>query len=135
MITASDAAATARRSPIGWWATAFTFFLLAAIDDAVAYVVLFAGAALVGVGEAIYAPTADALAAALAPPHLRGRYAALHQMAWGVSEIITPTVVAVALAGGRYAVWLILGGLAVAVVAAYRAVERAADGRDGVAGA
>jgi MFS family permease len=116
------------------WAIAFLFFLVAPIDTSLAYVVLFAGALLVGVGEAIYAPTADALPAALAPPHLRGRYAALHQMAWGVSEMITPALVAVALASGAYTLWLILAALAIAAVAAYRALERLAGDRDGVAG-
>jgi len=67
--------------------------------------------------------------------HLRCRYAALHQMAWGVSEAITPALVAVALASGDYTLWLILAALALATVIAYRALEHAAGTRDGIAGA
>jgi MFS family permease len=119
---------------IGLWALAFIFFMVAPIDDTLAYVVLFTGSFLVGVGEAIYAPTADALPAALAPAHLRGRYAALHQMAWGVSEMITPALVAVALATGDYILWLILALLALGAVLGYRALERLAGTRDGMAG-
>jgi MFS family permease len=116
------------------WVVAFVLFFLAPIDASLAYVVLFTGALLVGVGEAIYAPTADALPAALAPPHLRGRYGALHQMAWGVSETITPALVSVTLASGSYTLWAVLAVLAVAATGSYRALEHRAGERDGVAG-
>jgi MFS family permease len=116
------------------WALAFAFFLIAPLDATIAYVVLVVGTVLVGVGEAIYAPTADALSAALAPVHLRGRYAALHQMAWGVSETVTPALVAFALASRDHTLWLILGALAILTALAYRALERAAGTRDGLAG-
>ena len=119
---------------IGLWGVAFALFLLAPLDAALAYVVLFAGVALIGVGEAVYAPTADALATALAPPHLRGRYAALHQLAWGVSESVAPLLVAITLATGNYTLWLILAALAAVTAAAYRVLERAAGARDGRAG-
>jgi len=120
---------------VSLWALAFAFFLVSPLNTTLAYLVLFTGTFLIGVGEAIYAPTADALPAALAPAHLRGRYAALHQMAWGVSETITPVLVGVALATGGYTLWLILAALAIAAAGAYRALERAAGTRDGVAGA
>src|SRR6266511_790952 len=120
---------------VSLWALAFAFFLVSPLNTTLAYLVLFTGTFLIGVGEAIYASTADALTAALAPAHLRGRYAALHQMAWGVSETITPVLVGVALATGGYTLWLILAALAIAAAGAYRALERAAGTRDGVAGA
>jgi MFS family permease len=116
------------------WALAFAFFFVSPLDATLAYAVLFAGTFLVGVGEAIYAPTADALPAALAPTHLRGRYAAVHQMAWGVSETIVPALVALALASGDYTLWLVLAALALVTALAYRALEHAGT-RDGVAGA
>jgi len=120
---------------ISLWTVAFLFFLVAPISASFAYVVLFSGAFLVGVGEAIYAPTADALPAALAPLHLRGRYAALHQMAWGVSETVAPALVAVALASSAYTLWATLAALAIATTLAYRTLEQPAGERDGVAGA
>jgi MFS family permease len=117
------------------WAIGCGLFLLAPLDTAIAYGALFAGAFLLGLGEAFYAPTADALPAALAPVELRGRYAALHQMAWGISEAIAPTLGAVTLAAGNAILWLTLAAIAAASALAYRLLERAAAGRDGIAGA
>jgi MFS family permease len=117
------------------WALALGLFLLATAGGPIAYTVLIAGAGLLGLGEAYYAPTADALPAALAPPALRGRYAALHQMAWGISETVAPTFVAVALSAGGATVWAALATLAAASALAYRGLERIVSRRDGVAGA
>jgi MFS family permease len=116
------------------WALGCAAFLLASAGAILAYAALFAGALLLGLGEAVYAPTADALPAALAPVALRGRYAAVHQMAWGISEAIAPTVGAAALAAGTAALWLTLTAIACASAFAYRALERPTAGRDGVAG-
>jgi MFS family permease len=110
-------------------------FLLAPAGAVIAYGALFAGALLLGLGEAFYAPTADALPAALAPVELRGRYAAVHQMAWGISEAIAPTLGAATLAAGNAVLWLTLTAIAVATALAYRTLERPTGGRDGVAGA
>jgi MFS family permease len=117
-----------------FWALSFTAFLFAPLGSAVAFVALGTGALLLGIGEAFYAPTADALPAALAPPHLQGRYAAIHQMAWGISETIAPALAATALANGSDTLWLILGVLALVTAAAYRLLEWPSAGRDGVAG-
>lgn len=76
-------------------------------------------------GEAIYARTADALPAALAPPYLRDCYAALHQMARGVSETITPALVSVTLPSGSYTLWVVLAVLAVAATVATELVSTA----------
>jgi MFS family permease len=116
------------------WALGCVVFVAAPAGAAVAYPALFAGALLLGVGEAFYAPTADAIPAALAPAELRGRYAAVHQMAWGISEAIAPALGAVTLAAGNAVLWLTLTAVAVACALAYRALEGPTAGRDGVAG-
>ena len=116
------------------WALGSALFLLAPLAVALAYVTLVLGVIVLGVGESIYAPTADALPAALAPLELRGRYAAVHQMAWGISETIAPTVGAAALAAGNEALWVTLAAIAAVTALAYRALERPVGGRDGVAG-
>jgi MFS family permease len=116
------------------WAIGCAVFLLAPLALALAYIALLAGVLLLGLGEAFYAPTADALPAALAPLDLRGRYAALHQMAWGVSEAIAPTLGAAALAVGNSALWLTLAAIAVVTALAYRVIEGPVRGRDGIAG-
>jgi MFS family permease len=123
------------QSAMGVWTLAFALFGAAPVDRNLAYAVLFVGTFFVGVGEAVYAPTADALPAVLAPPHLRGRYAALHQIAWGISETITPALVGVLLASGAYTLWFVLGATAFGGAIAYRAVEPIVGSRDGVAGA
>ena len=116
------------------WTLGCAAFLLAPAGAVIAYGALFTGALLLGLGEALYAPTADALPAALAPVALRGRYAAVHQMAWGISEAIAPTLGAATLAAGNAALWLTLAALASAAALSYRALERPASGRDGTAG-
>lgn len=116
------------------WALGCGAFLLAPAGAVIAYGALFAGALLLGLGEALYAPTADALPAALAPAELRGRYAALHQMAWGVSEAVAPTLGTATLAAGNAVLWLTLTAIAGGAALAYRALERPTAGRDGVAG-
>ena len=116
------------------WAAGCAVFVLAPIAVALAYATLIAGVLLLGVGEAFYAPTADALPAALAPLDLRGRYAAVHQMAWGISEAIAPVLGAAALSAGNAVLWAALAAVALACAVSYRALERAVRGRDGVAG-
>jgi MFS family permease len=116
------------------WAIGCAVFVLAPLAVALAYIVLVVGVLLLGLGEAFYAPTADALPAALAPLDLRGRYAALHQMAWGISEAIAPTLGAAALAASNSALWLTLAAIAVVTALAYRLSEGPVRGRDGIAG-
>jgi MFS family permease len=119
----------------GLWAAGCAVLLLASLGAALAYGALFLAAILLGLGEAVYAPTADALPAALAPLGLRGRYAAVHQMAWGVSEAIAPSLGAATLAAGTMVLWLTLGGIAAGSAIAYRALEKPTGSRDGIAGA
>jgi MFS family permease len=116
------------------WALGCAVFLLAPLTLALAYTALLVGVLLLGAGEVFYAPTADALPAALAPFDLRGRYAAVHQMAWGVSEAVAPTLGAATLAAGNAALWLGLAGLAAGAALGYRALEGPVGARDGVAG-
>jgi MFS family permease len=117
------------------WALGLATFLLAPLGVFAAFAAILGGVVLFGLGEALYAPTADALPAALAPPGLQGRYTALHQMAWGISETIAPTLVAGFLAAGTTVLWASLAVLAAATVAGYRALESRSCGRDGIAGA
>jgi MFS family permease len=116
------------------WALGCAVFMLAPLTLALAYTALLVGVLLLGAGEAFYAPTADALPAALAPLDLRGRYAAVHQMAWGVSEAVAPTLGAATLAAGNAALWLTLAGLAAGAALGYRTLEGPVGARDGVAG-
>jgi MFS family permease len=100
----------------------------------VALAVLPLGVILFGLGEAVYAPTADALPIALAPPALAGRYSALHQLAWGISGTIAPVLTAWLLTAGSHAVWWMVSAAAALAAAAYLWLERRVGVRAGVAG-
>jgi Major Facilitator Superfamily len=95
---------------------------------------LFIAAALLGIAEAVYAPTADALPLVLAPPGLAGRYTALHQSAWGVSSVVSPILASSLLALNPHAVWLVMGAIAGLTTIAYLGVRPALVRRAGVAG-
>ncbi len=114
------------------WMMGLLFFVVTPQARALAIPFLIGGMALLGLGEALYAPTADALPAILAPPGLMGRYAAVHQMAWGVSETIAPFLVGLLLATGLSATWIALAVLAALTACAYRILERPIGDRDGV---
>jgi MFS transporter len=116
------------------WAIALGLFLVSAMAPRLVLIGLFAGMMLLGFGEAVYAPTADTLPLALAPEPLRGRYAAVHQMAWGVSETAAPALAGFLLAISGSLLWGVLATLAVAMAIAYRVVAARIGGRDGVAG-
>jgi MFS family permease len=113
------------------WTMGLVFFVVTPAARPLAVPLLVGAMALLGLGEAVYAPTADALPAALAPSGLLGRYAAIHQMAWGISETIAPLLVAGLLVTGIYAVWIALAALAALTVLAYRVMEASTD-RDGL---
>jgi GMP synthase-like glutamine amidotransferase/Na+/melibiose symporter-like transporter len=117
------------------WALGFLLFVVAPVDRGLALVPLVGAVLLLGFGESLYAPTADTLPAALAPPALRGRYAAFHQIAWGVSETVAPALCGLLLAISSSALWLVLAALGAGSALAYRRLEARIGGRDGIAGA
>lgn len=116
------------------WMAAFIILLFAVMGSTAAYAVLVVAAVFLGFGEVFYAPTADALPAALAPAGLTGRYAAIHQIAWGVSEALAPILVAATLSTGNETLWIVLATLAGAGAISYRYLERVLGSRDGTAG-
>jgi hypothetical protein len=116
------------------WAVGLGLFLVSAMAPGPVLIGLFTGMMLLGFGEALYAPTADILPLALAPPLLRGRYAALHQMAWGVSETVAPALVGFLLAISGSLLWTVLAALALAASVAYQGAAARIGGRDGTAG-
>jgi len=117
------------------WVVSFLLIFLSPMVLGIALAVLLTAMLLLGLGEALYGPTADALPAALAPAHLQGRYSAFHQMAWGVSETVAPALVGILLATNDTLLWFVLGSLAAGSVMGYRMLERPLAGRDGIAGA
>jgi MFS family permease len=96
---------------------------------------LVVAVAALGVGEAVYAPTADALPLVIAPADLAGRYTAVHQFAWGVSGAIAPALTGALLGAGAATVWWVLAAVALATAGAYRLARPAVRARAGLAGA
>jgi hypothetical protein len=56
-------------------------------------------------------------------------------MAWGVSEVVAPSLVALLLTFGTAPVWIVLATGAALVAVGYRAAEALVGARDGIAGA
>jgi MFS family permease len=101
------------------WSLGCGTYAVAAGTGQLEYLLLAAGMLLLGFGEAAYAPTADALPLELAPPHLAGRYTAVHQLAWGISGALAPLLAASLLSHGKSTLWLTLAAAALALAAAY----------------
>ncbi len=79
---------------------------------------------LATMAEIILAPTLTALAAAMAPLHLRGRYLALANLSLSTAIAITPLVATVLLVTIPAAFWLILAVALIVAVAAVAWLER-----------
>lgn len=120
-----------RRSSLGvlaraalLWVVGSLAFVAAATARDAAPALLPLGMTILGFGEAVYAPTADSLPLELAPPGLAGRYTAVHQLAWGISGAIAPTLAAVLLVAGRATLWAALAAGALVLAAAYAAADK-----------
>ncbi|MFI6597041.1 MDR family MFS transporter [Nonomuraea sp. NPDC050536] len=77
------------------------------------------------VGEVITAGIPGAILAALAPEHLRGRYAGLFGFAWSVAAVLAPMLGSRLLALGQGAMWFTMGGVGVASAVAMLALAPA----------
>ena len=116
------------------WAAGGLLMVAGAALPGIALAILPTGMILLGVGEAVYAPTADALPIALAPVDLAGRYTALHQLAWGISGTIAPLLTAWLLTLGTIAVWVAVSVAAALAAAAYLWLDPRVGPRAGIAG-
>jgi MFS family permease len=89
---------------------------------------------VLGVAQSFYEPTADAVALALAPAHLAGRYTAVYQLAWGVSSVLSPVLAGVLLATAPALLWIVLAALALGTAVAYHWAEPHLGARVGRSG-
>lgn len=100
-----------------------------------------AGAALIllgvvvyTVGELVEGPVSSTVAAEAAPPQARGRYLAVHQTSWNLSQVLAPAALTFLLSVGGPAVWgalaavAIAGGFGIGRVAAHLPAARAPVG-------
>jgi len=102
-------------------AFAVIMLLSAAVPPTVGVLVVLAAVAVFTLGELVESPVLAALAAEAAPDALRGRYLALHQVSWNVSNTVAPALLTGLLAAGTWPVWaalIALGGAAAAGISA-----------------
>jgi MFS family permease len=85
--------------------------------------VALAATVVLGLAQSFYEPTADAVALALAPVHLTGRYTAVYQLAWGVSAALSPVLAGVLLSAAPSLLWVALAVLALLTAIAYHRAE------------
>lgn len=103
------------------------------VPEAVLATLLVAVVAI-GLGEALYGPTSDTLPLAIAPPGMAGRYAALHQVAWGVSGALAPLMVGSLMSTSPKLLWFVLAAVGAATAGTYWLLPHAAQARAATVG-
>ncbi|GGO09635.1 MFS transporter [Microbispora rosea subsp. aerata] len=76
-------------------------------------------------GEVLTAGIPGAIVAALAPPHLRGRYSGLYGLSWSAGSLLAPLVGTRLLAHAPELMWPLLGGLGLVAAAGQLLIGRA----------
>jgi len=95
---------------------------VSAVPRAAAAAIVLAAVVVFTLGELIESPVLATVASEAAPDALRGRYLALHQASWNVSNTIAPALLTCLLAAGTWPVCLALGALAAAAALGISAV-------------
>jgi MFS family permease len=89
-----------------------------------AFAVFAVAAGLFGLGECLHGPAHQALVADIGPPHLRGRYFAVHSLSWGLAGTVGPAAGGFVLAAAPFALWPLAAAVCVFAAAASLALER-----------
>jgi MFS family permease len=90
------------------------------LEATAAFVAFAVAAGIFGAGECFHGPAHQALVADIGPPHLRGRYFAVHSLSWGLAGTVGPAVGGFILAAAPFALWP--AAAAVCVVSAFGAL-------------
>src|SRR5262245_32033767 len=75
------------------------------LEATAAFLAFAVAAGLLGAGECFHGPAHQALVADIGPPHLRGRYFAVHSLSWGLAGTVGPAVGGFILAAAPFALW------------------------------
>jgi MFS family permease len=97
----------------GYWFTAGAAFALIAFA-----MVLF------GIGECFHGPAHQALVSDIGPPHLRGRYFAVHSLSWGLAGTVGPAVGGFVLAAAPFALWPLASAVCLIAMFGVLTIER-----------
>jgi MFS family permease len=79
---------------------------------------------LFGFGECFHGPAHQALVADIGPPHLRGRYFAVHSLSWGLAGTVGPAIGGFVLAAAPFALWPLAGVVCLVAAGGALALER-----------
>ena len=97
----------------GYWFTAGAAFALIAF-----------AAALIGIGECFHGPAHQALVSDIGPPHLRGRYFAVHSLSWGLAGTVGPALGGFILAAAPFALWPLASAVCLIAMCGVLSIER-----------
>jgi len=87
------------------------------LEATAAFAVLLVAALMLGIGDCFHGPAHVALIADIGPPHLRGRYFAVHSLSWGLAGAVGPAIGGALLDHEPFALWPLAA--AACVVAAF----------------
>jgi MFS family permease len=113
------------------WSVAFALALQVPTAILIPYLLVSMGFYVAA--ELIHAPISNALAAAAAPEHVRGRYLAIFQYCFTLANIIAPTFFTVLYARGAALPWIALGVLTIAATVVMRVLEKRLPAAESVA--
>jgi MFS family permease len=94
------------------------------LEATAAFAAFAIAAGLLGVGECFHGPAHQALVADIGPPHLRGRYFAVHSLSWGLAGTIGPAVGGFILAAQPFALWPLAASVCAVSAVGALALER-----------
>jgi MFS family permease len=94
------------------------------LDATPAFVGFAVAVGILGVGECFHGPAHQALVADIGPPHLRGRYFAVHSLSWGLAGTVGPAAGGFVLAAAPFALWPAAAAVCVASSFGALALER-----------
>jgi MFS family permease len=89
-----------------------------------AFIAFAVAGGIFGIGECFHGPAHQALVADIAPPHLRGRYFAVHSLSWGLAGTVGPAAGGFILAAAPFALWPLASLVCVFAVVGSLAMER-----------
>jgi MFS family permease len=94
------------------------------LEATAAFIAYAVALALFGVGECFHGPAHQALVADIGPPHLRGRYFAVHSLSWGLAGTVGPAVGGFILAAAPFVLWPLAAAVCLVAAAGALAMER-----------
>jgi MFS family permease len=108
------------------WAVAWLLVELAGwrLETVAAAVAISVAAAIFGIGECFHGPAHQALVADIGPPHLRGRYFAVHSLSWGLGGTAGPAIGGLILGIEPFVLWPLAAAACASAAIGVLALER-----------